>query len=435
MVEHIARAICAAGVSRPVLVIGHRGDLIQSALGDRYDYAWQHEQHGTGHAALMAAEAMKDYDGPVIVAAGDTPMLEADTFRDLLQSHRESGAVATLATSIVDDPHGYGRIVRDADGEFKKIVEQKDTNTEERGIREVNAALYCFDSKSLFRILPTIRNDNAQGEYYLTDVLQALVDEGAKVVAKIFDNPDLLVGVNDRWQLAQVDRDMRRRIIRRHALNGVTFLDIDSVSIGIDVTIGVDTVIEPQTILAGKTSIGSGCRIGPFTKVMDSTIGNGTTIVSSIVDHAKVADDVAVGPFAHLRPKANLGNKVKVGNFVEVKNAVLAKGAKVSHLSYIGDASVGEESNVGAGTITCNYDGYFKHKTEIGANVFVGSCSTLVAPVKIADDSIIAAGSVITQDVPSDAMAFGRARQEIKEGRVKNWRAAKEAAKKAANGK
>jgi len=429
MVEHVARAIRQAGVIKPVIVVGHGGDKIESALGDSYGYAWQHEQNGTGHATLMAAEALAGYEGPVIVACGDTPMLESDTFVDLLAAHRESGATATLASAVISQPQGYGRIVRDADGQFVQIVEQKDANADQLSIDEVNAGLYCFDSKALFRILPTLRNDNAQREYYLTDVLRALVGEGAVVVAKIFDNPDILVGVNDRWQLAQVDRDMRTRIVKRHAINGVTFLDIDSAVIGVDVTIGFDTVIEPQTILVGKTSIGSGCRIGPYTKIMDSTIGDGSAIVASFVDRAKVGLKASVGPYAHLRPKADLGNDTKAGNFVEIKNAKLADGAKVSHLSYIGDATVGEQTNVGAGTITCNYDGFSKHQTEIGANVFVGSASTLVAPVVIGDDAIIAAGSVITQDVPADAMTFGRARQETKEGRATRWRDVKRAAK------
>jgi len=428
MVEHVARAMQAAGVTRPVIVVGHGGDKIEAALGAAYDYVWQHEQNGTGHATLMAAEALAGYDGPVIVACGDTPMLQSATFVELLAAHNEAGATATIATSVVKDPHGYGRIVRE-NGKFTRIVEQKDATDEERDLPEVNAALYCFDSKTLFRILPTLKNNNAQGEYYLTDVLQALVEEGATVVAKIFKNTDLLVGVNNRWQLAEVDRDMRTRIVREHAMNGVTFIDVDSAVVGVDVTIGIDTVIEPQTILMGKTSIGAGCKIGPFTKISDSSIGDGAAIVASFVDQAIIGERASVGPYAHLRPHAELGNDTKAGNFVEIKNATLADGAKVNHLSYIGDASVGEMTNVGAGTITCNYDGFTKSRTEIGANVFVGSASTLVAPVVIGDDAIIAAGSVITQDVPPDAMTFGRARQETKEGRANRWREVKRAAK------
>jgi bifunctional UDP-N-acetylglucosamine pyrophosphorylase/glucosamine-1-phosphate N-acetyltransferase len=429
MVEHVGRAIRSAGVARPIVVIGHGGETMQSTLGETYDFVWQREQLGTGHAALMAAEALAGYDGPVIVAAGDTPMLQAETFSELLEAHRSAGAVATLASSIVDDPHGYGRIVRDANGGFRQIVEQKDTTDEQRAIREVNAALYIFDSKVLFRILPTLKNSNAQGEYYLTDVLEAIVAEGGVVIAKVFEDPDILVGINDRWQLAQADKEMRRRVIRRHALNGVTFLDIDSVSVGVDVSIGVDTVIEPQTILAGDTAIGNGCRIGPFTRIENSSVGNGTAIVASYLDRVRVGNDVWVGPYAHLRPDADLGNGVKIGNFVEIKKSNLGDGAKVNHLSYIGDATIGERSNIGAGTITCNYDGFVKSRTVIGSDAFVGSQSTLVAPVNIGDGAFVAAGSVITHEVPADAMAFGRARQETKEGRAAQWRKLKKAEK------
>ncbi|AIE88041.1 bifunctional UDP-N-acetylglucosamine diphosphorylase/glucosamine-1-phosphate N-acetyltransferase GlmU [Fimbriimonas ginsengisoli] len=422
MVEHVGRAIRASGVSRPIVVIGHGGEAMKAELGDGYDYVWQREQLGTGHAALMASEALAGYEGPVIVASGDTPMLQADTFDELIKAHQTAGAVATLATSLVDNPHGYGRIVRGDEGEFLKIVEQKDTNDEQNALREVNAALYIFDSKTLFRILPTLKNSNAQGEYYLTDVLETVVAEGGKVVAKIFDNPDILAGVNDRWQLAQLDREMRLRVIKQHAINGVTFLDLDSVSIGVDVTIGLDTVIEPQTILVGNTSIGAGCRIGPFTRIEDSRIGDKSSIVASYLDTAVVGSSVWVGPWAHLRPKSNIGDGTKIGNFVEIKNATLAPGAKVNHLSYVGDATVGARSNIGAGTITCNYDGFSKSQTIIGADAFVGSNSTLVAPVSIGNGAFVAAGSVITNEVPADAMAFGRARQENKEGRAAQWR-------------
>lgn len=430
MVEHVARALRGAGVERPIVVIGHGGEKMQAALGDGYGYAWQTEQLGTGHAAMMAEELLADYDGPVIVAAGDTPMLGAETFTALLNAHIESGAKATLATSVVDDPQGYGRIVRDADGKFAGIVEQKDATPEQRAIREVNAGLYIFDSKALFRILPELKSTNAQGEYYITDVPAVILTEGGTVEAKVFDDPDLLVGVNDRWQLAQVDSTMRKRILRQHALNGVSFLDIESVWIGVDVTIGVDTIVEPQTMICGKTSIGKGCHIGPFTRIEDSVIGDNTSIVASYVKRVDVGNDVWAGPYAHLRPETVLGDHARIGNFVEIKKATMGEGAKANHLTYIGDASVGANTNVGAGTITSNYDGYGKYRTEIGANTFIGSNSTLIAPVTIGDGAFITAGSVITHDVPSDAMAFGRARQETKEGKAAEWREAKKSTKR-----
>jgi bifunctional UDP-N-acetylglucosamine pyrophosphorylase/glucosamine-1-phosphate N-acetyltransferase len=422
MVEHVARAMKAAGVARPIIVIGHGGELIQEALGNGYDYAWQREQLGTGHATLMAKEFLVDHVGPVIVAAGDTPLLQPEIFSDLFSAHLLAGAAVTLSTSILSDPKGYGRVVRDGAGKPTKIVEDKDATDEERAIHEINVGLYCFDCDTLYRILPTLSNANAQGEYYLTDMLEAVRSEGGALTAKVFDDPDVTVGVNDRWQLALADKEMRRRILKKHAVNGVTLKDIDSISIEVDVVIGPDTVVEPGTILAGRTQIGAGCHIGPFTRIDDTAVGNHTTILASYIASAKVGDDVWIGPYAHIRPKADVGDRAKVGNFVELKNARLDEGAKVNHLSYVGDATIGAATNIGAGTITCNYDGFRKHRTVIGANAFVGSHSTLVAPVTIGSGAIVAAGSVVTQDVPDDAAAFGRARQENKEGWAARWR-------------
>ena len=427
MVEHVARAMKLAGVERPIIVIGHGGELIKAALGDSYDYAWQYEQLGTGHAALMAKEFLASHDGPVIIAAGDTPLLQAETFKELTAAHVEASAIATLSTSILADPKGYGRIVRDDSGKPVRIVEEKDATPAERAIQEINVALYCFDSKVLFRILPTLTNSNAQGEYYLTDVLEAVKEEGGVLSAKVFDDPEITVGVNDRWQLALAEKEMNRRILQRHATSGVTLHNIDSISIEIDVTILPDTVIESGTVLVGKTLIGKACRIGPNTRIENSSVGDYSSVISSYVDQSVVGSHVWIGPYAHLRPKSNLGDHTKIGNFVETKNTVLAEGAKVNHLSYIGDATVGRSTNIGAGTITCNYDGFNKHQTEIGSDAFVGSHSTLVAPVNIGSRAIIAAGSVITQDVPDDAGAFGRARQETKEGWAARWRKIKKA--------
>ncbi|MGV3617211.1 MAG: bifunctional UDP-N-acetylglucosamine diphosphorylase/glucosamine-1-phosphate N-acetyltransferase GlmU [Fimbriimonas sp.] len=422
MVELVARAMRGAGVERPVIVIGHGGERMQETLGEAFDYVWQREQLGTGHAALMARDVLLQIEGPVIVAAGDTPLLDPSTFETLRRVHQESGAVATLATSVIADPQGYGRIVRDGNGEFAKIVEQKDTTDEERQVREVNAALYCFDNATLQRILPTLSNSNAQGEYYLTDVLAAIVAEGGKVVAHVFDDPNILVGVNDRWQLAEADTELRKRILKRHAVAGVTIIDPATTFVGIDVEIGVDAVLEPGTHLAGRTKIGAGAKIGPNTKIIDSEVGDRTTVLMSYIDNAKVGADVWIGPYAHLRPKADLGDGVKIGNFVEVKNVKMGRGSKANHLSYLGDGTVGEDTNIGAGTIFCNYNGYLKSKTTIGANVFVGSNSTLVAPVTLGDGSMVAAGSVITYDIPADAAAFGRARQETKDEWSAKWR-------------
>jgi bifunctional UDP-N-acetylglucosamine pyrophosphorylase/glucosamine-1-phosphate N-acetyltransferase len=429
MVEHIARAMRAAGVDRVIVVIGHGGELLQQALGEGYEYVWQHEQKGTGHAALMAREALQGHDGAVIVAPGDAPLLDAATFSELLRVYEEEGAACVLATALLKDPTGYGRIVRDGEGRPTRIVEQKDASPSEVAIDEICTSVYAFRGPSLFEVLPGLSTDNAQGEQYLTDTVAALAERGETVAARVFDDPGLLVGVNDRWQLALAESDMRIRILRRHALEGVTLLDPATITIGPDVTIGRDTVIEPSTVLLGSTIVGAGCRLGPNTRIEDSQIGDGSVVLMSHVSEAVLGRNVRCGPFANLRPKSILGDGVKVGDFVEVKNATLGEGASVSHLTYIGDARIGARTNVGAGTITCNYDGFQKHQTEIGADVFVGSNSTLVAPVKIGDGAMTAAGSVVNADVPADALAVGRARQEVKEGWAASWRRRKSGGK------
>jgi bifunctional UDP-N-acetylglucosamine pyrophosphorylase/glucosamine-1-phosphate N-acetyltransferase len=422
MVALVARAMQGAGVSRPVIVIGHGGDLMRSTLGDGFDYVWQREQLGTGHAAQMASEVLRDVQGPVIVAAGDTPLLEAETFQKLVDVHIATGAKATLATAHVANPHGYGRIVRDEGGEFRRIVEQKDASPEEQAIGEVNAALYVFDNPTLQAILPNLRNDNAQGEYYLTDVLAAIVAEGGTVVAHAFEDPGILVGVNDRWQLAEAEADLRRRTLKRHALAGVTIVDPATTYVGVDVKIGVDVVIEPGTHLCGKTEIGAGTIVGPNSKLTDTVVGCGCRLVMTYADSVRIGDRVAAGPYAHLRPKTVLEDDVHIGNFVEVKNVHMGPKAKANHLSYLGDGSVGANTNIGAGTIFCNYNGFSKSATTVGADVFVGSNSTLVAPVVLGDGSMVAAGSVVTQEVPADGAAFGRARQENKDGWAAKYR-------------
>lgn len=422
MVELIARAMKSAGVERPIIVIGHGGELIQEALGDGYDYAWQREQKGTGHAALMAADLLKNHEGPVIIAPGDTPLLGADTLRELCDRHIETRAKCTLATSYVEDPTGYGRIVRDSQGRVVGIVEHKDATPEQHAIKEVNAAVYCFDCQTLLQIFPTLSNSNSQGEYYLTDAVSAVHAGGGDVVGLIVADHEILMGVNDRWQLAQAEKALRLRVNRQHALNGVTIIDPASTYIGLDVQIGPDTTIEPSTFLQGCTVIGSGCHIGPCTKIRNSILSDGVNVYFSQVVEAELGQGVKVGPYSNLRPGTVLGSKTKIGNFVEIKKSTLGEAVSVSHLTYIGDASVGDATNIGAGTITCNYDGFVKHPTTIGSDVFVGSNSTLVAPVTIEDGSMVAAGSVVTHNVPADALAFGRSRQEVKEGWVSRWR-------------
>jgi bifunctional UDP-N-acetylglucosamine pyrophosphorylase/glucosamine-1-phosphate N-acetyltransferase len=419
--DWVGRAMISAGISKPVMVIGHGGELLQDALGDKYEYVWQRDQLGTGHAALQAAELMAGCKGPVVIAPGDTPLISAEVIARLIEHHRKTGATCTVATAFLNNPTGYGRIMRDGTGSISRIVEQKDATVDEQTIMEVNSGIYVFDGAVLFGILPTLGNQNSQGEYYLTDALAAAGKSG-KIESLAFEDTGLLMGVNDRWQLAEADKLMRQSILKRHALSGVTLQDPDSTYIEADVQLGRDCHVFANTHLMGSTKIGEGCKIGPNSLLRDSTVGNECVVLMSHLYQAKLGNKVKVGPFANIRPGAVLGDNSKIGNFVEIKNAQLGQFVAASHLTYIGDASIGDGSNIGAGTITCNYDGYEKHRTEIGARVFVGSNSTLIAPRQIGDDAFIAAGSTIDQDVPPGALALARTRQEVKEGWVQRWR-------------
>lgn len=421
MVELVARALRGAGVDRTVVVVGHGADLVKIALGDSHTFALQEEQNGTGHATLMARDALTGFDGHVLVTAGDTPLLTAEALREVADQHLAANAVATVATFVTDNPYGYGRVVRGESGAPARIVEEKDASPEERQIREVNSGVYCFEAQALFELLPQLGAANAQGEIYLTDVVAKLASSGRRTLA-VELKEELFMGVNDRWQLAEASRLMNQTILRRHCLNGVTIVDPASTWIGADVTIGPDTVIEPMTTIGGNTKIGAKCHLGPQSKIDSSVIGDECRVLMSHLNAARMEAGSKCGPFAHLRPGAVLGEGARVGNFVEVKNATLGSGSAANHLTYIGDAKVGAKANIGAGTITCNYDGFRKHTTEIGEGAFVGSNSTLVAPVTIGDGAFVAAGSVITKDVSADALAFGRARQEEKEGWAQRWR-------------
>lgn len=420
MVEHVARALRGAGVERIVIVIGHGGELIQDRLGDAYEYAWQREQHGTGHAAQMAAPMLSGFQGKVVIAAGDTPLVSSEMFSDLIHGGTEA-TKCLIASSVVENPTGYGRIVRGHKGVLG-IVEEKDASPDQKLINEVNSSIYCIDGPTLLDCLPKLKNDNAQGEFYLTDVVAMVAEQGA-ADAKIFRDPDILLGVNDRWQLAEADRKMKERILRRHAESGVTIMDPGTTYLGAEVQIGIDTLIEPNTMIVGKTSVGKGCRIGPFTRIEDCEIGNQVMVYVSYLKEAKLHDTAKVGPYAHIRPGSELFPDVKVGNFVETKNSILETGVKASHLTYIGDAIVGENTNIGAGTITCNYDGFKKSRTLIGRDAFIGSNSTLVAPIKLGDGSFVAAGSVVSSgDYPSESLVIGRSRTEVKEQWAAQWR-------------
>jgi bifunctional UDP-N-acetylglucosamine pyrophosphorylase/glucosamine-1-phosphate N-acetyltransferase len=405
-----------AGCERVVVVVGHGADAVIGAVGEDVEYVTQEPQLGTGHAVQQAAPLLEGFAGTVLIVNGDVPLITPETLSALLSRHRESGAAATLLTAVLEDAASYGRIVRADDGSVVRIVEKKDATPEILALREVNAGVYCFSGELLLRAVFELDRNNEQGEYYLTDVIGRLVAEGKRVEACVTDDPHVMQGVNDRSELAQAAAVLRARINRRWMLEGVTIVDPATTYIDAGCEIGPDTILHPNTFLYGRTRLGEGCEVGPGTILRDCTIGNGVTIVSSQVTEAQIGDETRIGPFAHLRPGCRLGRGVKVGDFVELKNVSAGDRASMAHLAYVGDAEVGERANIGAGTITCNYDGRRKHRTVIGAGAFVGSNSTLIAPVEIGDGAYVAAASPINQDVPPDALAIARTRQTNKEG-------------------
>lgn len=423
MVEHVIDALDASGVGRKVVVVGHGADAVRAALGGRVEYAMQEEQLGTGHAVRVAEPLLGAEDGVTVVVYGDTPLLTASSIAGMLALHRESGAAGTLLTATFADPTGLGRIVRGADGGIERIVEEKDCNASEREIREINAGAYCFDNRKLFEALAQVKNDNAQGEYYLPDVIGLFRAAGETVQGYLTTDADEAFGVNDRVALAEAERLLRARITRSHLLNGVTIVDPASTYIDAGVTIGSDTVLYPGTTLRGATQIGSDCVIGPNSDIHASTISDGATVKHSVLDKAVVGPRTSVGPFANLRPGTRLGSDVKIGDFVEIKSSTIDDGSKVSHLAYVGDARVGKDVNIGCGVITVNYDGFSKFETVIEDEAFVGSNVNLIAPIKIGKGAFVVAGSTITQDVGEDDLAIARDRQTTKKGYAKALRA------------
>lgn len=414
MVEHVVDHIQTLDVSRIVTVVGHGAEKVREQLGDKSEYVLQAEQLGTAHAVGQAEAILGELEGTTLVVCGDTPLIRPETMQALFEYHTAQKAKATILTAIAENPTGYGRVLRNEDGQVAQIVEQKDASSEQQLVKEINTGTYCFDNKSLFKALKLVKNDNAQGEYYLPDVIEILQQQGEIVSAYVTEDFEETLGVNDRYALSQAEEFMRARINEKHMRNGVTIINPTATYISANAVIGQDTVIQPGTMIEGKTVIGDDCLIGPNSQIVNSQIGNGTSIHSSVVRDSVIADDTAIGPFANIRPFSEIGSHVKIGNFVEVKKSTLGDETKISHLSYIGDAEIGTNVNIGCGSITVNYDGKNKHKTTIGNDVFVGCNSNLVAPVTIGDNSFIAAGSTVTKDVPSDSLAIARARQENK---------------------
>lgn len=402
----------AAGAAQVILVQGPDRAL-ESLAGDGIELAVQEVADGTAGAVLAAVPLLGDHE-VVVVLPGDAPLVDEATLRELVERHRGRGAAATVLGARIAEPAGYGRLIRDADGDLLRIVETKaagDATPEELAIDEVNAGVYAFDAALLPAALDRVGADNAQGERYLPDVLELLREGGGAIGAVTAADPAVVLGVNDRWQLAQVAALAQQRLLREHALAGVTFLDPASVLIDAGVTIGEDTVIEPGVQLRAGTRVGRDCLIGQGTVAVGSQIGDGATVRASTLDGATVGEGVSVGPYAYLRPGAQLRAGAKAGTFVEIKNSIVGAGSKVPHLSYVGDADIGERTNLGAGTITANYDGTHKHRTTIGSGVKGGVHTSFVAPVTVGDGAWTAAGSVVTDDVPADALAVARARQ------------------------
>jgi len=417
LINHVCLTATALAPRKIYVVIGHQGEDVRRAVLEELDeeysaFVWQKEQLGTGHAVNSAREFLENEDSTLLILSGDVPMIRAETLAALVQQHhhhRGKGAACTILTVKLDDPSGYGRIVRDDAGFFSKIVEQKDATDEEKHIKEINSGIYCFNTKKLFAALSSVQNDNVQGEYYLTDVPSLLREAGDDI--SLYNHTDAreVSGINNRAELADLERIFSRRTISKMMLDyGVSFIDPKNAYISESANIGRDTLIYPNVSIEGKSVLGDGCTVRAGTRITNSRIGRNVEILDNcVITDSEIADNCTVGPFAHLRNKAKMEESAKVGNFVELKKTILGRNSKASHLTYLGDAAIGEKTNIGAGTITCNYDGKNKHSTTIGSNVKIGSDTMLVAPVKIGDNSVTGAGSVVTKDVPANTLVAG----------------------------
>lgn len=415
LLRHVLEAVRPLGCSQVVVVVGHGRDEVTEELAaagiDEVRTVVQEQQLGTGHAVEMAMPALDDDVDRVLVLPGDTPLITAGALEQLLEPDHD----VELLSGVLDDAAGYGRIIRDEDGAVQAIVEHRDATEEQRAIGEFNAGMYVFDRSLLAGALNDLDTDNDQGERYLTDVVAIARDRGAAVGATIVD-AELVAGVNDRVQLAEVSGVLRRRRLEELGRDGVTILDPDSTWIDVDVQVGRDTVVLPNTMLEHGTVVGEGCEIGPNTRLLRTEVADGATVQMSFCDEAVVGPGATVGPFAHLRPGTVMGPSSKAGAFTQLKKATLGEGAKVPHLAYVGDAEIGARANLACGVITVNYDGQEKHRTVVGEDAFVGCDTALVAPVTVGNRAYIGAGSVITDDVPADALAIARSRQTVKEG-------------------
>jgi bifunctional UDP-N-acetylglucosamine pyrophosphorylase/glucosamine-1-phosphate N-acetyltransferase len=427
LIGHVLEAVRPLGAERTVVVVGHQREVVREACAG-YDvrFAVQDEQRGTGHAVACAKPELAGFSGDVLILYGDVPLLATSTLERLVRSQRERRAVLSLLTTVVEEPLGYGRILRDRDGRIAGIVEERDASAAQRAIREINPGIYCVRSDFLFRELESLRPENAQGEIYLTDIVAAAANQQLELQTEPVA-ADEVAGINSRADLAKLERVLRAAIIDRHLEAGVSFVDPASAYVEADVTIGADSVIGPLTQLRGRTAIGRECRIDGNAALENATIGDRVHLRANVViADSRIDEDAVIGPFAHIRPGTHLGRGVHIGNFVEVKKCTLGDGTKANHLAYLGDATIGRETNIGAGTITCNYDGFAKHQTIIGDRVQVGSDSQLVAPVTVGNDAYVATGTTVRHDVAAGALAFNPKPDQRREGWVEGFRRRKQ---------
>jgi len=414
MLWYALQAMNQASTGKTVVVVGHGAEQVREFVGGQALCALQEPQLGTGHAAMQAEAALKGKADYVIVTYADMPLLRGETFAQLVETQKQNSGPLSMLTVIADDPRGFGRIVRKDDGTVAAIVEEYVATPEQKEIKELNVGAYCFSADWLWEALGRIEKNPKKGEYYLTDTVELAVKDGLPVQALVHDNLQETIGINTRVHLAEADAAMRQRINRELMLAGVSMIDPESIYIEAGVTIGKDTLVMPNSYIQGNTTIGEGCEIGPNAHIRNSQIGNGCQVFMSVMESAVLEDDVDIGPFARLRKGAHLMEHVHLGNFGEVKDSVLGPGVKMGHFSYIGNATIGAHTNIGAGTITCNYDGAKKHHTEIGENVFIGSDTMLVAPLKLGDRSRTGAGAVVTKEVKEDTLVVGMPARAIR---------------------
>lgn len=414
MIQYIIENIENSIIDETYLVLGYKKEVVEEILKDRAKYVYQEEQLGTGHAALQAAPILANLEGNTLIMPGDIPLIWYKSINRIFQSHEENGNDLTVVTAIYDDPKGYGRIIRNAQGSIVGIVEEKDADAYQKQINEVNSGIYIVNNQKFFKLLSKLENQNNKGEYYITDMV-ALMHKTHKVGTYRVKNNNLVMGVNDLYAISIAEKYLREYINKEHMLNGVSMVNPETITIGHDVKIESGVIINPNTTITGHTVIKQGAIIGPNTEVFNSTVYENVQIKHSLVYDSIIRENTTIGPFAHLRNHADIGPNNRIGNFVEIKKSTTGSNTKASHLAYVGDATVGENVNFGCGSITVNYDGKFKHQTHIGDNVFIGCNTNLVAPIKVGDNVFVAAGSTVTKDIPNNGFAIARSRQVTKE--------------------